>query len=483
MTVGVKNSEAYATIEIKHPVKVVDLSGKEEGHESYPFHLQQFDENGNKVKPVLNVLKESQHVTDILNDANNNAVDKKGGAGKFGSNQIGMAKGVVKPASEHPSGVNMMTDATGTIYGFEQNGKIVLNADVMNGNTPFHEAGHLWLSWAKENREDLHDAGMAKIEGSKYLSDVKKNPVYQENASKLPESERENYFKSEALAKAIGDNGEKFVTAAQKADFKQWLKDLWDTIAIHFGIKDMTAEQISNMTLDEFSKKVVADIVSQEEKVAAVDKLKGIKSFKNKKNFIKDNLKNEEDKKAIDELDFTEQDLIEIAKSDFDLPTFKNIKDAVQKRSTEEILQPEQGEAGEAGGGRKRMEPRVEGETTTGEGEGTEATQPESTTEIPEEIENVGLDNGDVDYVRITAADIGELRKSLGLPPYKGLPLETHEMLREAAQEMIKKGVSVESLYDKIKLGKILTNYENAFMAEYRAALDLELKIILLQNY
>lgn len=38
MTVGVKNSEAYATIEIKHPVKVVDLSGKEEGHESYPFH-------------------------------------------------------------------------------------------------------------------------------------------------------------------------------------------------------------------------------------------------------------------------------------------------------------------------------------------------------------------------------------------------------------------------------------------------------------
>lgn len=476
MTVGVKNSEAYATIEIKHPVKVVDLSGKEEGHESYPFHLQQFDENGNKVKPVLNVLKESQHVTDILNDANNNAVDKKGGAGKFGSNQIGMAKGVVKPASEHPSNVNMMTDATGTIYGFEQNGKIVLNADVMNGNTPFHEAGHLWLSWAKENREDLHDAGMAKIEGSKYLSDVKNNPVYQENASKLPELERENYFKSEALAKAIGDNGEKFVTAAQKADFKQWLKDLWDTIAIHFGIRNMTAEQISNMTLDEFSKKVVADIVSQEEQIAAVDKLKGIKSFKNKKNFIKDNLKNEEDKKAIDELDFTEQDLIEIAKSEFDLPTFKNIKDAVQERSTEKILQPKQGEDGESGGGRKRMEPRVEGETTTEEGAGTEATQPESTTEIPEEIENVGLDNGDVDYVRITAADIGELRKSLGLPPYKGLPLETHEMLREAAQEMIKKGVSVESLYDKIKLGKILTNYENAFMAEYRAALDLELK-------
>ena len=271
MTVGVKNSEAYATIEIKHPVKVVDLSGKEGGHESYPFHLQQIDENGNKVKPVLNVLNKSQHVTDILNDANNNAVEKKGGAGKFGSNQIGMAKGFVKPAAEHPTGVNMMTDATGKIYGFEQNGKIVLNADLMNGNTPFHEAGHLWLSWAKENRSDLHDAGMDKIENSKYLSDVKNNPVYQENAAKLPESEREAYFKAEALAKAIGDNGEKFVTEAEKADFKQWLKDLWQTIATHFGLTDMTAKQISDMTLDDFSKKVAADIIdtrSEAEKAA-----------------------------------------------------------------------------------------------------------------------------------------------------------------------------------------------------------------------
>lgn len=264
MTVGVKNSEAYATIEIKHPVEVFNLNKEEGGHESYPFHLRQIDENGNKVKPVLNVLNEAKHVTDILNDANNAPVDKKGGAGKFGSNQIGMAKGFVKPASEHPTGVNLMTDATGKIYGFEQNGKIVLNADLMNGNTPFHEAGHLWLSWAKENRSDLHDAGMAKVENSKYLKDVKNNKVYQENASKLPEEEREAYFKSEALAKAIGDNGEKFVNDAQKSDFRKWVKELWETIATHFGLRDMTPEQISNMTLDDFSKKVVADIVGKE---------------------------------------------------------------------------------------------------------------------------------------------------------------------------------------------------------------------------
>jgi hypothetical protein len=304
MTVGVKNSEAYATIEIKHPVKVVDLSGKEEGHESYPFHLQQIDENGNKVKPVLNVLSDAKHVTDILNDANNNPVDKKGGAGKFGSNQIGMAKGFVKPASEHPSGVNMMTDATGKIYGFEQNGKIVLNADLMNGNTPFHEAGHLWLSWAKENRSDLHDAGMGKIENSTYLKDVKNNKVYQENASKLPKGEREAYFKSEALAKAIGDNGEKFVTEAQKSDFKKWVKELWETVATHFGLRDMSAEDISKMTLDEFSKKVVADIVN-----------------------------NEPEKKAKLEVETEEKAPVEFSVEDVykQLPKAKNLRESAQK--------------------------------------------------------------------------------------------------------------------------------------------------------
>ena len=264
MTVGVKNSEAYATIEIKHPVEVVNLNKEEGGHESYPFHLRQIDENGNKVKPVLNVLGKAQHVTDVLNDANNQKVDKKGGAGKFGSNQIGMAKGFVKPAAEHPSGVNMMTDATGRIYGFEQNGKIVLNADLMNGNTPFHEAGHLWLNWAKENRSDLHDAGIRKIENSKYLQDVKNNKVYQENAAKLPKGEREAYFKEEALAKAIGDNGERFVNEAQKSDFRKWVKNLWETIATHFGLRGMTADEVSNLTLDEFSKKVVADIINEQ---------------------------------------------------------------------------------------------------------------------------------------------------------------------------------------------------------------------------
>ena len=358
------------------------------------------------------------------------------------------------------------------VLGFAYDNRMYLNGEKLNPNTIIHEAGHIWTEWIKNNDTKLYDKGMELVEKSPYLQKAKNSKFYQEQADKLAtEEQREAYFKHEALAMAIGDKGAQFVLESKKESFQDWLKTLWTKIKNLTGFKDLTAEEFQNLTFDQFSKMAVKEILGTE---GAVDKLNSIKSFRNKKKFIKDNLKYESNKNAIDELDFTEEDFIEIAKSNFDLSTFKNIKDAVQKRSAEKVLQPKQGGVGETRGGRGRVEPRVEGEGVTDE-EG-ETTQPEGITQIPEEIQGVGLENQDIDYVRITKAELNKLRESLGLPTYKGLPIENREMLREAAQEMIKKGVSVESLYDKIRRGDALSNYENAFMAEYRAALDLELK-------
>ncbi len=520
ITVGVKNSEAYATIEIKNPVEVFNLDKEQGGHESYPFHIRQIDKSGNKVTPILNVLDKPNHVTDILNNSSNKPVEKKGGAGKFGSNQIGMAKGYVKPSSEMPKNtvklmakakankingtyyephmtetkdgknyvffhvssaddasirkgidstkyysirtsraekglqygvasfytkqndgermvsgekyavvvpkdkvypidldpngyramaekstpkntpfredaikrkmsdmakkdgyqmivaewyydrktgesgefpsmradalvalkpeqgigkyktnedkeiyhperqdeiiaeelnkfledagsylsekgkfedaydlienyriyggipnneefqtivselpkklrnkadsirnkVNLQTNQLGDFYGFELNGQIYLNDELMNPNTPIHEAGHIWIDWAENERPDLLDQGMKKVEGSTYLDEVKNNPFYQQEANKLSEANRESYYKKEALAKAIGDNGEKFATETEKKSFKEWLISMWRGIIKNFGIKNMTPEELSNLTLDEFSRLVAADI-------------------------------------------------------------------------------------------------------------------------------------------------------------------------------------------------------------------------------
>ena len=356
------------------------------------------------------------------------------------------------------------------ILGFSFANRMYLNGEKLNPNTIIHEAGHIWTEWAKNNEYEMYAKGLELVEKSPYLQKAKNSKFYQEQAAKLTtEQEKEEYFKHEALAMAIGDKGAQFVVESKKESFKNWLNALWSKIKNLTGFSDLTAEEFQNLTFEEFTKMAVKEILGVEN---ALDKLNSMKSFRSKKNFVKSNLKYESNKKAIDELDFTEEDLVKIVKANFDLSTFKTIKDAVQKRSAKKVLQRPQGGVGERRGERKRVEPRVEGEEITREGE---EAQPEGVAQIPDEIENVGLDNGDVDYVGITEADINALRKSLGLPKYQGLPMETHDMLRDIAQKMIKEGVTVQSLYDKIRRGDNLTNYENAFMAEYRAALDLEL--------
>ena len=114
----------------------------------------------------------------------------------------------------------------GEIYGFVKDGVAHFNADALDPNTLIHEAGHLWIDWASKERPDLHEAGMKKVEGSKYLEDVKSDKFYQSEAEKLPEAQREAYYKMEALAKAIGDNGEKFATESERTSFKQWVMNI-----------------------------------------------------------------------------------------------------------------------------------------------------------------------------------------------------------------------------------------------------------------
>jgi hypothetical protein len=276
ITKGVPNSHVYATIEVSKPVKVI----KEEkgGHESYPYHIKQEDNS----RPILNSVSQKSHITDVVNDKNNNPVLKnipkykdgkpvlspkgvhltESGAGKLGSNQIGMARGFVKASEDLPNKneVNYMTDSKGEIYGFEQNGNIFLNQDYVSSNPPIHEAGHIWTNWAEQNRPDLYEAGIKKVAKSSYLKDVKSNKFYQEQAAKLPKDQQETYYKKEALAKAIGDNGEKFATENERKNFKDWVMNMWRAVVKEYGIRDLSAEEVSKMNIDEFSRKVAADI-------------------------------------------------------------------------------------------------------------------------------------------------------------------------------------------------------------------------------
>lgn len=169
-----------------------------------------------------------------------------------------------------PKNLSFSTESlTVTPNGFVYNGDVYLNTDNPRIlNTQIHEFGHLFNFWAKENRPNLYRKGIQLVQeqGQEYIDKVKESQ---------PNLEGERLYE-EALTQLIGDKGELVVNKERKSAIGQWLTDLWNSIKNALGITQYTAEELENITLEEFAEAV------------AVDMLKGIEmsSVKNIPNII-----------------------------------------------------------------------------------------------------------------------------------------------------------------------------------------------------
>lgn len=167
------------------------------------------------------------------------------------------------------------------VYGAVYEGKLYLNPNLPNYNTPIHEFGHVWLNVAKELGKDTYKKGMALMtKDNPYYQQVINSKEYGKIIDKMrkdgvSEAEIEIYIKEEALATAIGDKGESFVSAAAKKNFKNWLNELFEFIGKLTGISELTPDQLQNITLDEFVQGVVVDLMSENEVFAGAE----VKSF------------------------------------------------------------------------------------------------------------------------------------------------------------------------------------------------------------
>ena len=334
------------------------------------------------------------------------------------------------------------------VLGFTFNNKMYLNGSALNPNTPIHEAGHIWVEWTKTNDPKIYAKGMELVKDSPYYKKAKDSKFYQEQANNLPENQREDYYSNEALAMAIGDKGAQFVVESKKESFKDWLKTLWNKIKSLTGFKDLTEEQFQNLTFEEFSKMAVKEILGVENDL---DKFQAARSIKKKKDFVKSKVRGEANKKAID--DFEVDDMIKLIKADYDLQTLKNIKDAIQKRSAEEVLPSKPSKVREPRGERKRVEPGVEGDETADEGEAA-----------PTE----GVEKDWQGAITIAANE--ERRQLLGLPEYQR-ERESFEQWTNDAIKAIKRGYDVEKLLDKMAKGYSPTPVENQIRKIYVAKL------------
>jgi len=158
-----------------------------------------------------------------------------------------------------------------TVYGAVYEGKLYLNPNIRNFNTPIHEFGHIWLNTVKELRRDLYDKGVELIqEDDTYINQIKSSKEYKKVIKQMKEdgksqAEIDQYILEEALATAIGDKGESFANAAQTRNFKGWLTDLFNFVKKLTGISTLSANEIKNMTLDQFLQGVVVDLLSDNE--------------------------------------------------------------------------------------------------------------------------------------------------------------------------------------------------------------------------
>jgi hypothetical protein len=144
-----------------------------------------------------------------------------------------------------------------TTAGFVYNGDVYLNMDNMNLDTPIHEFGHLWLSWAKNNLGEAYARGLELAKSSE--ADPYRQYVMDTQPDLAVDS---NEFLEEVLAQAIGDNGARLIEE-NSTKTKSWLQDLWDAIGKMLGISELVANGgYETLTLNEYTKAVAVDLFS-----------------------------------------------------------------------------------------------------------------------------------------------------------------------------------------------------------------------------
>ena len=142
----------------------------------------------------------------------------------------------------------------GTVLGFVKGNTIYLNPDEVSLNTPIHEFGHLWVSQVKEHFPDLWAKGKELFLESDYLRKVQADPNYRH-------LDLDGQI-DEAMARAIGDRGEQELDKTLLEKILDWIAEVWDKIGGVFGIDNLTSEQISNLTLQDFTDMATSELLS-----------------------------------------------------------------------------------------------------------------------------------------------------------------------------------------------------------------------------
>ena len=175
--------------------------------------------------------------------------------------------GVVETKGSGGAAPAPMRTEDGVVYGWTKGGKVYLNRDAMNPQTPAHEYTHLWDDMVRRENPELWERGKELMKQTPLWDEVRDDPNYADIR------DNEDAVASEVHSRLTGQRGaerieEMMKQAAAEPDvvekakkfnlvhqLKAWLSDMFQGLKKTLGkwskqdLRELTAEDFADMTL------------------------------------------------------------------------------------------------------------------------------------------------------------------------------------------------------------------------------------------
>ncbi len=162
------------------------------------------------------------------------------------------------------------------VLGLTKDGKIYINPSQPSINTPIHEFGHIWTDMLRSSKKgrELLAKGLSMVDSDPKAYEAAKRKYAKYDAD--GNITNEELVREEALVSMIAAKGEGIVDAAQKSNFKNWLKGVMEYVKKNFKgtfeaigtgedkrIKSIIDDKmVEELSLDSFLNMAIADLFS-----------------------------------------------------------------------------------------------------------------------------------------------------------------------------------------------------------------------------
>ena len=214
--------------------------------------MEDVEEHRDKVKKLID---DNEARIKELNDGKDWKYKKRSEADLYAERERIRKLVFDNPESQAPQ---FLRTSRGEVYGFVKDGKIYIDRELLDANTPVHEYTHIWDKAVREKNPELWNKGVELLKQTELWSDVVNDVAYQNI------KDDENLVASEVHSRLTGKNSEKILKNINASNgvvnaLKKWLNDFWTFLKDTFA--PWSKNELDKLTIDEFVSMPIGDLV------------------------------------------------------------------------------------------------------------------------------------------------------------------------------------------------------------------------------